>query len=135
MAVKQTLTAVHHAVQTNPRGRLTTSSGIGGETMINRLSRILFGLVVAAGLGIAAVPSAQATASVRQCIGNWVNAPCVAPETQAAPVAPRVFVRVASPRRELHRQKTLAQRKLIRVAARTATVCTGNWVNAACAAP
>jgi hypothetical protein len=50
-----------------------------------------------------------------------------------------------APRRETQRskragrqkiaQQKVAQQKLVRVAVRIATVCTGNWVNAACAAP
>jgi hypothetical protein len=103
--------------------------------MIKRLSGMVFGLVIASGLGLATAPSAQATVPLRQCIGNWVNAPCLGPEAKAVPVAPRVVLRAAAPRRERHRPKPVAQRKLVHLAARTATVCTGNWVNAACAAP
>src|SRR5262245_52156692 len=119
----------------NPRGRLKASSETGGETMIKRLSGVLLGLVVAAGIMLATAPSAHATAPATLCIGNWVNAPCVRPVPQAKPVAKRIIVRAEPARRQLHRQEPLVQRKLIRLAARTAKVCIGNWVNAACAAP
>jgi hypothetical protein len=59
--------------------------------------------------------------------------------------APRVASRVVAPRREVHRSKRVARQKIarqklvpqkvVRVALRTAKVCIGNWVNAACAAP
>jgi len=103
--------------------------------MFKRLSAMVFGLVIAGGLGLATAPSAQATVPLRQCTGNWVNAPCPGPEAKAAPVAPRLAFRSPAPRRERHRPKPVAQRKLVHLAARTAAVCTGNWVNGACAAP
>ena len=129
--------------------------------MIKRLSAVVFGLVIAGGSDLRSAPSAQASpkapAPVR-CIGNWVNAPCIETRGKGADdgiprryagrcnrvslqprvAAPRVAApRVAkrAPRRALHRSKPAAQRKLIRVAARTAKECTGNWVNAACASP
>jgi hypothetical protein len=119
--------------------------------MIKRLSAVVFGLVIAGGLGLAMAPSAQASAEATapvRCIGNWVNAPCIGPEAKAPTMASRVVTPVAqprvaqprvterAPRRVLHRSKPAAQRKLIRMAARTAArECTGNWVNAACASP
>ena len=115
--------------------------------MITRLSGVVFGLVIAGGLAIATAPSvqasAQAMAPARQCIGNWVNAPCIAPEAKAPTMASRVVMPAAArrvearpSRRVLHRSKpAVAQRKLIHVAARIAKECTGNWVNAACATP
>jgi hypothetical protein len=99
---------------------------------------------------LATAQSAKAAVPAGLCMGNWVNAPCVVAEMKLAPAAPRVVPRVVAPRREVHRskrvvqqkivqqkvgQQKIAQQKLVRVAARTAKVCTGNWVNAACAAP
>jgi ribosomal protein L15E len=53
--------------------------------------------------------------------------------------------RVVAPRREVHRSQRVArqkiaqqkgvQQKLPRIAFSPAKVCTGNWVNAACAVP
>jgi hypothetical protein len=119
--------------------------------MINRLSAVLCGLVIAGIMVLATAQSAEAAVPASLCMGNWVNAPCVVAEVKLAPAAPRLVPRaVVAPRREVHRskrvaqqkaaqqkitQQKVAQQKLVRVAARTAKVCTGNWVNAACAAP
>jgi hypothetical protein len=58
---------------------------------------------------------------------------------------PASVPRVVPPSREVHRSKRVTRQKIaqqkvvpqkfVRVAIRTAKVCTGNWVNAACAAP
>jgi hypothetical protein len=85
--------------------------------MIKRLSAVVFGLVVAGGLGLAMAPSAQASAEATapvRCIGNWVNAPCIGPEAKAPTMASRVVTPVAQPR--------VAQP---RVAAHRAAWCTG----------
>jgi cell envelope opacity-associated protein A len=118
--------------------------------MINRLSAVLCGLVIAGIMVLATAQSAKAAVPASLCMGNWVNAPCVVAEVKLAPAAPRLVPRVVAPRREVHRSKRVAQQKIaqqkvaqqkiaqqkpVRVAARTAKVCTGNWVNAACAAP
>ena len=93
---------------------------------------------------LATAQSAKAAVPASVC-RNWVNAPCVVADVKLAPAAPRLVPRVVAPRREVHRskrvarqkiaQQKVAQQKLVRVAVRTAKVCTGNWVNAACAAP
>jgi hypothetical protein len=121
--------------------------------MINRLSAILCGLVIMGMMLFA--QSSEAAAPAAQCVGNWVNAPCVVAEETLAPAEPRLVPQAVAPRREVHRSKRAAQRKLVnqkaahrkvvqqkvaqqkpvRVAMRTAKVCTGNWVNAACASP
>jgi cell envelope opacity-associated protein A len=118
--------------------------------MFDRLSAVLCGLVVAGMMIIATAQSAKAAVPASLCMGNWVNAPCVVAEVKLAPAQPRLVPRVVSPRREVHRskraarqkvvqqkvvQQKVAQQKPVRVAVRTAKVCTGNWVNAACAAP
>jgi hypothetical protein len=121
---------------------LQKSHECGGETMINRLSAILCGLVVIAMMSFVTARAAEAAVPAALCIGNWVNAPCLAAPVKATPAAPRVVPRVVAPRREVHRSKRIARQRValqkpvrIRVAARTASVCTGNWVNAACATP
>jgi hypothetical protein len=66
-------------------------------------------------------------------------------DVNLGPAAPRLVARVVPARRDVHRSKRVSRQKiaqpkvvqqtLARVAVRTAKVCTGNWVNAACAAP
>jgi len=126
--------------------------------MFNRLSAVLCGLVIMGMLVF--VQSSEAAAPAGQCVGNWVNAPCVVAEEKLAPAEPRLVPQAVAPRRDVHGSKRVAQRKLahqkvahrkvahqkvarqkfaqqkpVRVAMRTAKICTGNWVNAACAAP
>jgi hypothetical protein len=118
--------------------------------MIDRLSAVLCGLVIAGIMILGTAQSARAAVPASLCLGNWVNAPCVVAEVKLSPAAPRLLPRVVAPRRELRRNKRVAQQKVaqqrvaqqkvvqqkpLRVAVRTAKVCTGNWVNAACAAP
>jgi hypothetical protein len=69
----------------------------------------------------------------------------VVAEVKLAPAAPRLVQRTVAPRREVHRSKRVARQKVAfqklarqkpaRELVRIARVCTGNWVNAACAAP
>jgi hypothetical protein len=90
---------------------------------------------------LARAPSVRAAVPASACMGNSVKAPCAVAEARSAPAMPRVV----APRREAHRGKRVAWKKiaqqkvvqqtLVRVAVRIATACTGNWVNAACAAP
>jgi hypothetical protein len=110
--------------------------------MTNRLSAVLRGLVIAGAMVLATAQSAQAAAPAKLCTGNWVNAPCLVAEVKLAPAAPRMVSQTVAPRREMLRHKRdvlrhkrVARQKLVRIAARTAKLCTGNWVNAACAAP
>jgi len=117
--------------------------------MINRLSAVLCGLVIAGFMVLATGQSAKAAVPASLCIGNWVNAPCMVAAVKLAPAAPRLAQRVVVPRREVHRSKRIARQKVaqkvasqkivqqkpVRVAVRIAKICTGNWVNAACAAP
>jgi hypothetical protein len=118
--------------------------------MFNRLSAVLCGLVIAGMMVLVAAQPARAAVPAGLCIGNWVNAPCVVAEVKLTPAAPRPVQRTVAPRREVHRSKRVARQKVaqqkvaqqkvveqrpVRVAVRTAKVCTGNWVNAACAAP
>ena len=94
---------------------------------------------------LATAQSAKAAVPASVCTRNSVKAPCVVAEAKSAPAAPRLGPRVVAPRREVHRSKSAARQKitqqkvvqqiLVRVAVKTAKVCTGNWVNAACAAP
>jgi hypothetical protein len=112
--------------------------------MIDRLSAVLYGLVIAGAVVLATAQSAEAAAPAKWCTGNWVNAPCLVAAMKLAPAAPRMVSRTVmprmvsravAPRREVLRHKRVARQKLVRIAARTAKSCTGNWVNAACAAP
>ena len=114
-------------------------------------------------IALAAAQSAKTAVPASVCHKNWVNTPCMIAE--AVPAAPRLVPRVVAPRREVHRnkrvarqeiarqkiarqeiarqeiaqqrvaQQQVAEQKVVRVAVRIAKVCTGNWVNAACAAP
>ena len=94
---------------------------------------------------LATAQSAKAAVPASVCTRNSVKAPCVVAEAESAPAAPRLGPRVVAPRREVHRSKSAARQKitqqkvvqqiLVRGARKTAKVCTGNWVNAACAAP
>ena len=101
-------------------------------------------------LALAAAQSAKTAVPASGCKRNWVNAPCVVGDVKSASTAPRIVPRVVAPRSEVHRSKRVSRQKvvqrkvvqqkvvlqkLVRVAVRTAKVCTGNWVNAACAAP
>ena len=113
--------------------------------MCNRLSAVLCGLVIAGVMVFVAAQPARAAVPASLCIGNWVNAPCVVAEVKLAPAAPRLVQRTVAPRREVHRSKRVARQKVAfrklarqkpaRELVRIARVCTGNWVNAACAAP
>jgi hypothetical protein len=107
---------------------------------------------------LAAAQSAKTADPASGCKRNWVDAPCMIAEV--TPATPRLVPRVVAPRREVHRnkrvarqkiarqkiarqeiarqrvaQQQVAEQKVVRVAVRIAKVCTGNWVNAACAAP
>src|SRR6185503_7517946 len=109
-------------------------------------------------IALTAAQSAKTAVPASVCHKNWVNTPCMIAE--AVPAAPRLVPRVFAPRREVHRnkrvarqeiarqkiarqkiaqqrvaQQQVAEQKVVRVAVRIAKVCTGNWVNAACAAP
>jgi hypothetical protein len=104
-------------------------------------------------VALAAAQSAKPAVPASVCKRNWANAPCTIAEV--VPAAPRLVPRVAAPRREVHRnqrvarqkiarqkiarqrvaQQQVVEQKVVRAAVRTAKVCTGNWVNAACAAP
>ena len=109
-------------------------------------------------IALADAQSAKAAVPASLCKKNWVNAPCMIAEAVSA--APRLVPRMVAPRREVHRnkrvarqeiarqkiarqeiaqqrvaQRLVAEQKVVRVAVRIAKVCTGNWVNAACAAP
>ena len=91
-------------------------------------------------MALATALSAKAGVLANMCTRNPVNAPCAAAKAKPDPSAPRLM-----PRREVHRSQRVArqkiaqqkgvQQKLLRVAVSTAKVCTGNWVNAACAVP
>jgi len=124
-----------------------------------RYSEILQdGLHKRARVALATAQSAKAAVPASVCKTNWVNAPCTIAEV--APAAPRLMRRVVAPRRDVPRkeggtrqktarQKTARQKinrrpvaqqqvveqKVVKAVVRTAKVCTGNWVNAACAAP
>jgi hypothetical protein len=89
---------------------------------------------------LARAQSARPAGAAGGCMSNSVKAPCAVAEATSAAM-PREVV----PRREAHRgkrvawqkiaQQKVAQQTLVRMAVRIATACTGNWVNAACAAP
>ena len=101
----------------------------------------------------AAVQSAKTRVPASVCKRSWVKAPCTIAGVTAA--APRPIPRVAAPRRveprkeggtrqkaarqEINRrpvaQQQAVEQKVVKAVVRTAKVCTGNWVNAACAAP
>ena len=130
---------------------------------MQRYSEILRGRHKRVIIALAAAQSAKTAVPASVCHKNWVNAPCMIAE--AVPAAPRRVPRVVAPRREVHRnkrvarqeiarqkiaqqkiarqeiaqqrvaQQQVAEQKAVRVAVRIAKVCTGNWVNAACAAP
>src|SRR5262245_18780467 len=94
---------------------------------------------------LATAQSTKAAVPASVCMRNLVHTACVVPEVKLAAAAPRLVPRVVTPRREAYpskrigRQKIarqkIVQQKLVRIAARTAKVCIGNWVNAACGAP
>src|SRR5262245_30122027 len=122
---------------------------------IQRYSEILrTGRHERAVVALAAGQSAKRAVPASVCKKNWVNAPCTIAEV--APAAPRLVRRVVAPRRDVPRkevgtrqktarqkinrwpvaeQQVIEQKVVVKAAVRTAKVCTGNWVNAACAAP
>jgi hypothetical protein len=101
-------------------------------------------------MGLATAQSAKTAVPASVCVRNWLNAPCVVAAVKSGPATPRLRPRLLATRREVQRSKRVAQQKtarqkiaeqkvvqqkLVRIAVRTAKICTGNWVNAACAAP
>src|SRR5262245_38299295 len=92
----------------------------------------------------AAAQSTKTAVPASACKRNWVNAPCTIAEV--APAAPSFVPRVVVPRPEVHRkervvrqkiarqknarqrvaQQQVIEQKMVRVAVRTAKVCTGN---------